>query len=82
MNRKHAHAEFARLCEALGEDFDSPVCKELERHVAECPECRVIFDTVKKVVYLYRAVEKPEAVPPEVEERLFRVLNLSRASGD
>ena len=78
MKHKHEHSEFAKLCEALGEDFDAPICKELEKHVSECPECRIVFDTVKRVVYLYRIVEQPAAVPDEVEERLFRVLNLRR----
>ncbi len=78
MDEQRKHEEFARLCRALGEDFDAPVCKELEKHIAECPECRIVFDTVKRVVYLYRVVEKPTDIPQDVQERLFRVLNLPR----
>ena len=79
MADKHTHRQdFMKLCAALGEDFDAPICKELERHVAECPDCRIIFDTVKQVVYLYRTVDRPREVPNEVHERLFRVLNLGK----
>jgi|YelNatPaOPRAMG01_1025707.scaffolds.fasta_scaffold00016_82 predicted anti-sigma-YlaC factor YlaD len=70
------HEGFLRLCQALGEDLDSPVCRRLQKHIAECPQCRIVFDTVRQTIRLYRAADQPSSVPGDVEERLFRVLKL------
>ena len=53
------------------------LCEELERHLTECQDCRVVVDTLHKTVSLYHesAMESAE-VPGGVRERLFRVLNL------
>ena len=57
----------------LGEEL----CEEIERHVAECQNCHVVIDTLRKTISLYResATEAGE-VPGAVRERLFRTLNL------
>jgi hypothetical protein len=34
-----------------------------------------MVDTVRKTIYLYRS-DAPHELPPEVEERLYRLLNL------
>ncbi|HTX92184.1 MAG TPA: zf-HC2 domain-containing protein [Anaerolineales bacterium] len=58
---------------SLSEDF----CAELERHLAECQDCRVVVDTLRKTVYLYHEnASEPAEVPDAVRERLFRCLNL------
>lgn len=59
---------------ALGADL----CAELERHLAECENCRVVVDTLRKTVYLYHATAAPEDVPAEVRERLFKRLDLPK----
>ena len=75
---EHTKHDFTQLCDALGEDLDAPICRELADHVEECPECRIILDTVKQVVYLYREVVSEENVPEDVNRRLFKILNLPR----
>jgi len=58
---------------SLGEEL----CEEIERHVAECQNCHVVVDTLRKTISLYHefAAEAGE-VPGVVRERLFRTLNL------
>jgi anti-sigma factor RsiW len=53
------------------------LCEEIERHIAECRNCHVVVDTLRKTICLYHesAVETGE-VPGVVRERLFRTLNL------
>ena len=51
------------------------LCRELERHLAECEDCRIVVDTLKKTVYLYHA-NKDTDLPVDVRERLFKRLNL------
>jgi len=51
------------------------LCEAIERHMAECHNCYVVVDSLRKTIVLYRQLEPPE-MPKEVETRLFRVLNL------
>lgn len=60
----------------MGEDIDAPVCDEIINHLEGCPECKVHFDSVKKVVKIYRITEEEKDVPDDVSKRLFKVLDL------
>ena len=52
------------------------ICRELERHLAGCENCRVVVDTLKKTVYLYQQSDIETDLPTGVRERLFKRLNL------
>lgn len=78
-----AHNENCRLIlGSLSEYVDGTageaLCEEIERHLADCDNCRVVVDTLKKTVYLFKVSAETESVqmPEEVKDRLFRVLNL------
>jgi anti-sigma factor RsiW len=66
-----------QICEALGEDIDSPLCKEIQEHLAECPRCCAEVDSIKKVVHLYQRIGDSD-VPEAVDQRLWKVLNLQK----
>ncbi len=51
------------------------LCAEIERHLAECENCRVVVDTLRRTVLLYRE-EKPAPLPPGVRLRLYKALEL------
>jgi predicted anti-sigma-YlaC factor YlaD len=75
---EHNHCkEFLNQVSDYLDDFIDPVtCEELERHLADCSNCRVFVDTLKKTVYLYQQLEADIELPGEVRERLFKVLSL------
>ncbi len=53
------------------------LCREIEAHVAECNNCRIVMDTLRKTISLYQTTAgESSEVPPLVRERLFRTLNL------
>jgi predicted anti-sigma-YlaC factor YlaD len=52
------------------------LCRELEEHLSECENCRVVVDTLKKTIYLYKTANSKADVPADVRERLFKRLNL------
>ncbi len=53
------------------------LCEEIQRHIDECQDCRIVVDTLQKTVYLYHKPATESAdVPGVVRERLFRTLNL------
>jgi len=68
------------LLEELGAYLDgdaaAATCAEIERHLAECENCRAVVDTLRKTITLYR-----ELPPPELSEaaraRLYKRLDLS-----
>jgi predicted anti-sigma-YlaC factor YlaD len=74
-------AECISLLESLSDYLDGTLneefCEEIQRHVAECQNCQIVLDTLRKTVYLYHATaSEPAAVPLNVRDRLFRSLNL------
>jgi len=65
------------LSEYLDGELRDEVCRELERHLAECEHCRVIVDTTRKAIYLVHVCAKAdEACPEDVRARLYERLNL------
>ncbi len=52
------------------------LCAEIERHLAGCPDCRIVVDTLKKTVDLYHRLPRPD-MPGEVREKLYKSLDLS-----
>lgn len=71
---------YKQICDFMGEDLDTPVCKEVAEHLESCPNCKVYLDTVKKTVTLCQETEKKEQIPEEIKNRLFKVLNLGDIS--
>lgn len=62
---------------SLGEE----VCVELERHLEDCENCRIVIDSLRKTVYLYHSTSQPPSVPEDVKQRLFRRLELEDIIG-
>ena len=77
----HQHRDCKKLLSTISDymdgELDDSLCLELEQHLADCPDCRIVVDTTRKTVSLYR-VQATEAsqLPEEVRERLFKSLNL------
>ena len=65
------------LSDYLEGDLHPELCAEIERHLAECGNCRVVVDTLRKTVMLYRTYGHEE-VPADAKARLFAVLEIER----
>jgi anti-sigma factor RsiW len=65
----------AELCDYVDGELDAALCAELEAHLAGCPDCRVLVDTLRRTIILYRTQSRPE-IPADVKARLYSVLNL------
>ncbi len=63
------------LSDYIDDELEAALCRELEAHLAACENCRIVVDTLRKTVLLYRSAYPP-TLPAEVEERLFQVLHL------
>jgi len=78
---KHDHSKCQSLLGSLSDYVDGTLgeelCEEIDRHVAECQNCHVVVDTLRKTISLYHdSAAEPGEVPGLVRERLFRTLNL------
>lgn len=57
-------------------ELSDDVCQELQRHMAGCENCRVVFDTLTRTIYLYHVSAQETEVPADVRGRLFETLHL------
>jgi anti-sigma factor (TIGR02949 family) len=65
----------AELSAFMDGELEERLCAEIEAHMRDCPECRVMVDTLRKTVVLYRTQGQVE-VPTGVRSRLYAVLEL------
>jgi predicted anti-sigma-YlaC factor YlaD len=80
---RHDKDECGRVLTQLNDYIDHKLsadqCAELEAHLAECQNCRVVFDTLNKTLYLVHQLrENPPELPESVEYRLFAVMKLDQ----
>ncbi len=73
---KGCHELLGWLCDYIDGDLSQELCDQLDRHIAECNDCRVVVDTLRKTIYLYRVTNASTDVPGGVRERLFKTLRL------
>ena len=71
------HSLLGSLSDYVDGSLSEELCEEIENHMAECQDCHVVVDTLRKTISLYHqsAAESGE-VPQAVRERLYRTLNL------
>ncbi len=62
-----------QLNDYLDGQVDASLCAEIERHIGECANCRIMVDTLKQTVTLFRD-DKAETLPPALETRLNSLL--------
>ena len=76
----HRHEECRQLLDSLSDyvdgDLQQELCDEIELHMKDCDNCRIVVDTLSKTVSLYQTSSDPAIVPEEVRQRLFHRLDL------
>jgi anti-sigma factor (TIGR02949 family) len=61
------------LNEFLDETLDPAIRAELQRHVSECPNCWVVYNTTEKTLKVFKGME-PQPVPEPIRARLMEAL--------
>ena len=76
----HRHEECRQLLDSLSAyvdgDLQQELCDEIELHMKDCDNCRIVVDTLSKTISLYQTSSKPAVVPEEVRQRLYHRLDL------
>ncbi len=70
----HCKELLEQICDYIDGELETALCAELERHLAGCPDCRVIVDTTRKTISLYRQFTQPLDLPAGVTDRLWQAL--------
>jgi predicted anti-sigma-YlaC factor YlaD len=61
------------LNDYLDGTIDSNLCAEIEKHLGQCENCRIMVDTMKQTVSLCRD-GKPEPLPQSLKSKLNNLL--------
>ena len=65
------------LSDYVDGELSEELCREIERHTAGCDNCRVVINTLRKTISLYRAsAAEPAEISIETRDHLFKTLNL------
>ncbi len=68
---------FEGLSEYLDKELAEKTCKEIESHLRDCYNCRVVVNTLRQTVTLYHQTP-PEELPGDVRMRLHKVIKLNQ----
>jgi len=65
-----------QLGDYIDGELEAKLCAQLEQHLATCENCRIMVDTTRKTVLLYRrqSQQQPVYLSPEVSNRLWQAL--------
>lgn len=75
-DRERCRELLAGLSELLDGEATQAVCAEIERHLADCPDCKVLVDTLGKTIRLYREQEEGLRLPSDIRQRLYAALDI------
>jgi len=75
MHNKDCQFLLADLSDYLDGEASEAVCAEIEAHMRECEDCRVVVDTLKQTVHLYHTLPQPD-MPEHLRARLYKSLDL------
>jgi hypothetical protein len=63
------------ICENLDEPSNSRLCREIKKHLKNCPDCDSNLMELKKIISLYQKTPAPR-ISASAEERLFKALKI------
>jgi anti-sigma factor (TIGR02949 family) len=64
------------LSEFIDGALETELCAQIESHLAECENCRIVVDSLRKTITLYQQTSQEPDLPEDVRLRLFKRLDL------
>lgn len=77
MSEKKCCELLGKLSEYIDGELADELCGELERHIQECSNCKIVYNTLQKTIELYQHTGENENIPDGVRGRLYMRLELS-----
>lgn len=81
-DEQHCSELLPELADFIDGEASREICAEIEKHMADCPDCRIVIDTLKKTIHLYRQRETQVTLPTNMRERLLTSLHLEEYLND
>jgi len=80
---EHQNCQYLKdsLSEYIDGTLSADLCAEIEQHMQECENCKIVVDSLRKTIYLYRTSAESEVIPEDVLERLYARLEIKEFSG-
>ncbi len=75
-HKNHCEELITSISEYVEGSINPQLCLELEKHLSECHNCRVVVNTLKKTIDIYREQNTQDKVPVDVKNRLLARLHL------
>jgi predicted anti-sigma-YlaC factor YlaD len=75
-DRSSCHKLLGTLSAYLDGEAEEALCQEIERHMDECENCRVVVDTLAKTIRLYRE-HGQTPLSDDARQRLYAALDLA-----
>jgi anti-sigma factor (TIGR02949 family) len=75
MHEGKCHHLLDDLSDYLDGEASDAVCAEIEAHMRECENCRVVVDTLNQTLHLYHTLPQPD-MPEDLRARLYKSLDL------
>jgi anti-sigma factor RsiW len=76
VNPEECRHLLAGLSEYLEGEAPAELCAEIDRRMADCGDCRVVVDSLRKTITLYRSLPPPP-FPSEARTRLLQSPDLA-----
>ncbi|MCJ7626418.1 MAG: zf-HC2 domain-containing protein [Anaerolineaceae bacterium] len=76
LNHDNCHELMDVFSEYIDGDLKKKLCDEIERHLADCENCSIVVNTLRKTVELYQVTSEPAELPDDMRQRLYVHLNL------
>lgn len=72
----HCQQLLGSLSDYIDGELQAELCADLEEHLKDCENCRVVVNTLRKTVELYQQAPIPSGLPDPIRERLYYKLHL------
>ncbi|HNR01874.1 MAG TPA: zf-HC2 domain-containing protein [Anaerolineaceae bacterium] len=78
----HCKEHLQQFSDYIDGELAPEICAQLEEHLQECDDCRIVLNTLQKTIDLYHVPGEEETLPEGVRSRLFARLKLETRAGD
>ncbi len=60
---------FEVISEYIDGELDATICRDIERHLEDCSDCRNCLESLRKTINLCKELAS-EKIPPEIQKRI------------
>jgi len=76
-NKNHCKDLLSSMSDYIDGSLNDELCVELEKHLSDCNNCRVVVNTLRKTIEIYHDQGSQEKLSSDMKNRLYIKLNLN-----